>query len=192
MNKAFQPLLELERKTNAGEISPLVKPPAAPFWPSRTHARRFAISKSQLELRKQKGLPGDARVANVAALLAPQPWLTCGELFSHLMADDSWKMVAMMVEDELDFGYTRVLESIEQQIGKLTPEEETLLTKFQTVGEVADFLEKVAAEGREKVPPSKPNLWLERAVWLFATLLGFGLLWGIVRLLAKLVLILAE
>ena len=187
MNKSFQPLLELERKTNAGEIAPLVAPPAAPFWPSRTHARRFAIAKAQLELRQQKGLPADAQVANVAALLGDGlSWLTCGGLFAHLGAEDSWPMVVALVEDEMDFGFVHFGEQVEWKIGKLTDEEWTQVAAFQTIGELANFLEKVADEDREKVPPPKPNLWLERAVWLFATLLAFGLLWTLGRALARL------
>lgn len=187
MNKAFQPLLELERRTKAGEIAPLVAPPPPPFWPSPTHARRFAISKAQLELRQQKGLPADARVANVAALLGDGlSWLTCGGLFAHLTAEDSWPMVVALVEDELDFGFVHFAEQVEWKIGKLTAEEWKGLAAFQTIGELADCLEKFAAEGREKVPPPNPNLWRERLIWLFGVLLAFGLLWPIGRLLARL------
>ena len=116
--------------------------------------------------------------------------MECGELFSYVMAEDAWQMVDCLV-DYLsldDLGSIRFFEKVDQQYGKLTSEEFEFCVRCKTVGEVAEFLTKIASEGREKALPRKreSSLWRERVWWLLSILCAFGLLWlvgcGIVKL----------
>ncbi len=198
-NKDLEPLLELQRKTKAGEVSPLVVVELKSFWlwPGKAYwayCRREQIARKQLELRRKMGLANDARVASVVTLCRQLDgealWMKCGEVFQHLMAEDSWPMVAaLMDEDAVDnFGIVDFLQAVECRYGKLTDEEMDSLVKIETVGQLASFLDQVAAEGREKAQPRRRRLWLERCVWLVAILFGLALIWTIFKLLQWLVL----
>ena len=103
-NSDLAPLLELQRKTKAGEVSPLVAGEIKSFWfwPGKAYwayCRRKKIAREQLGLRRKLGLAHDGRVASVVGLcrqLADEAlWMECGELFPQLMAEDSWPMVAL-------------------------------------------------------------------------------------------------
>ena len=193
MNEGLKALLELQRRTKAGEVAPLVDVAVKNFWlwPGKAYwayVRRAKIAIEQLELRKAKGLVGDARVANVVSLCKQlydeADWPERGELFMCLMSEDSWSMVAWLLED--DAVCSELLEKVEQQYGRLTSEE--VGKPVATVGELAAMLEKIAAEEREKVNPRKrkSRLWLERGWWLWLILSALVLLWfvgfGIVKL----------
>ena len=113
-----------------------------------------------------------------------------GETFSYVMAEDAWQMVYWLV-DYLswdDLGSIHFFDKVDQQYGILTSEEFEFCDRCKTVGEVADFLTKIASEGREKASPRKreSSLWREQVWWLFSMLCAFGLLWlvgcGIVKL----------
>ena len=106
------------------------------------------------------------------------------------MAEDSWQTVMLLVDEMSwnDLGTVRLLGKVDQEYGVLAPEETDKLVAYKTVGEVAEFLCKIASEGREKALPSKreSSLWRERVRWLVSMLCAFGLLWlvgcGIVKL----------
>ena len=190
-------MLELQRKTKAGEVAPLVDVPAKHFWQlslkaNWAYVHQADIAIAQIELRKRVGFPADQRIANVVALLnqlyEDASWRECG--FSHVMAEDAWQMVDWLV-DYLswdDLGSIRFFEKVDQQYGILTSEEFEFCDRCKAVGEVADFLTKIASEGREKASPRKreSSLWWERVWWLFSILCAFGFLWfvgcGIVKL----------
>ena len=157
----FEPLLEMRRKTKAGEVAPLVDVPIKHFWfwPGRAYwayVSREKIAIRQLELRKEKNLASDERVKGVALLLKQiydeASWSERGEMFTHLMAEDSWPMVAALVDQDVvdDLGLVHFLQLIDQQYGKLTSEETEMVSGFKTVGELSAFLERVRGEGREK------------------------------------------
>ena len=198
-NKDLEPLLELQRKTKAGEVSSLVFVEVKSFWVWSgkaywAYCRRKKIAREQLGLRRQLGLANDERVASVVALCRQLNdealWMECGDLFPQLMAEDSWPMVAALMDEDAvdDFGIVGFLQAVECHYGKLTDEEMDSLVKFETVGQLAAILDKVAAEGREKAQPRKRRLWLERCGWLVATLFGLALIWTIFKLLQWLVL----
>lgn len=188
MNQALAPLLDLKRKTESGEIAPLVALSRPPFWPSRTYSRKEKIFAAQLELRKQKRLPPDPRIANLVALLDLPSLKTFRDLFPHLIADDSWPTVARLLDEDSpdDLGLVHFLRAIDQHCGKLTDEESNRLTTFKTLGDLAALLEKVAPENREKAPPPKRNLLREFVFWLCTTLFGLALLWALSRAISNL------
>jgi len=188
VNQALVPLLNLERKTKSGEIAPLVDLPRPPFWPSRIYSRSTKIFTAQLELRKQKRLPPDPRIANLVALLDLPSLMTFRSLCPHLMADDSWPTVAMLVDEDSsdDLGLVHFLQAVDQHCGKLTDEESNSLETIKTLDDLATLLAKVAAEDREKVPPPKTRLWVELLWWLCSTLFGLALLWALCRAISKL------
>ena len=199
MREDLEALLELQGKTKAGEVAPLVDVAIKHFWPwpgkaYRAYQRKGEIAIEQLELRRRVGFPKDERVTNVVTLFSQlydeASWMECGELFSYVMAEDAWQMVDWLV-DYLswdDLGSIRFFEKVDQQYGKLTSEEFEFCVRCKTVGEVAAFLSKIASEGREKASPRKRecSLWRERVWLLFSMLFAFGLLWfvghGIVKL----------
>lgn len=157
----MEPLLELQRRTKAGEVAPLVDVATKNFWlwPGKAYwayCRKEKIAVRQLELRKEKHLASDARIANVVALIGQiyneADWPERGELFFGLMAEDSWPMVAALVDQDVvdDLGLVHFLQLIDQQYGKLTSEETEMVSGFKTVGELSAFLERVRGEGREK------------------------------------------
>ena len=198
LNEGIKALLGLQRKTRAGEVAPLVDVAIKNFWlwPGKAYwayVRRAKIAVEQLELRKAKGLVGDARVANVVSLCKQlydeADWPERGELFMCLMSEDSWSMVAWLLED--DAVCIELFEKVEQQYGRLTSEE--VGKPVATVGELAAMLEKIAAEGREKVMPRKRSLWQERGWWLWLILGALWLLWlvgcGIPKLMRCIVII---
>ena len=66
----MEPLLELQRRTKAGEIAPLVDVATKHFWlwPGKAYwayRRKEKIAIKQLELRKEKHLASDARIADI-------------------------------------------------------------------------------------------------------------------------------
>ena len=70
MRQDLEELLELQRKTKAGEVAPLVDVAIKHFWlwPGKAYwayCRKEKIAVRQLELRKEKHLASDARIANV-------------------------------------------------------------------------------------------------------------------------------
>jgi hypothetical protein len=197
MRQDLEELLELQRKTKVGEVAPLVDVPAKHFWQlslkaNWAYVHQADIAIAQIELRKRVGFPADQRIANVVALLnqlyEDASWRECG--FSHVMAEDSWQMVMLLVDEMSwnDLGTVRLLEKVDQEYGVLAPEEADKLVACKTVGEVAEFWTKIASEGREKALPRKreSSLWRERVLCLFSILYAFGLLWlvgcGIVKL----------
>ena len=167
LNKNMEPLLELQRKTKAGEVAPLVDVATKHFWlwPGKAYwayCRKEKIAIKQLELRKAKHLASDARIANVVTLIGQiYNEAGCqerGELFSRLTAEDSWPMVAMLLDDDaVDIEF---FEKVEQQCGKLTVEESE--KTINTVGELALLLEKIVSEDREKMDPRKRRQWRAR------------------------------
>ena len=197
MRQDLEELLELQRKTKAGEVAPLVDVAIKHFWlwPGKAYwayVRRDTIAIAQLELRQRVCLPKDTRVENVVFLLRQlydrPSWRECGETLSHIMAEDAWPMVRSLVEEMSwdDLGIAWFLEKVDQQYGKLTSEEMDLIVAYKTVGEVAAMLKTIAAEGREKALLRKRSLWLERGMWLLSLLCALGLIWlvgcGIVKL----------
>ena len=195
-NKDLEPLLELQRKTKAGEVSPLVFVEIKSFWlwHGMAYCRRKKIAREQLGLRRKLELANDGRVASVLALCRQLTnealWMECGELFPQLMAEDSWPMVAVLMDEDAvnNFGIVDFLQAVECRYGKLTDEEMDSLVKFETVGQLAAFLDQVVAEEREKAQPRKRKLWKERCGWLLTTLFGLALIWTIFKLLHWLVL----
>ena len=145
MNKDLESLLELQRKTKAGEVAPLVDVAIKHFWlwPGKAYwayVRRAKIAIEQLELRKNKGLVGDPGVANVVSLIGQvyneEDWPERGALFLHLIAEDAWPMVAMLLEDDLvDI---ELFGKMEQQYGKSTIVEKE--NSINTVGELSRCL----------------------------------------------------
>ena len=185
MSNDFEPLLELQRKTNAGEVAPLVDVAIKHFWvwpgkAYRAYVRRNKIAIEQLELRKRMNMPKDGRVSSVASICTQQyadyGLPERGELFLHIAADDAWPSVVSLLEKDAvdDFGGVEFWMAAEQRYGKLTPEEVDSIGTFKTVGEVAMFLDKVASEGREKALPRKRNIWRERWLRLFYLLIVLG------------------
>jgi len=185
MSNDFEPLLELQRKTNAGEVAPLVDVAIKHFWvwpgkAYRAYVRRNKIAIEQLELRKRMNMPKDGRVSSVASICTQQyadyGLPERGELFLHIAADDAWPSVVSLLEEDAvdDFGGVEFWMAAEQRYGKLTPEEVDSIGTFKTVGEVAMFLDKVASEGREKALPRKRNIWRERWLRLFYLLIVLG------------------
>ncbi len=190
-NIDLEPLLELQRKTKAGEVSPLVFVEIKNFWlwPGMAYCRRKKIAREQLGLRRKLELANDGRVASVLALCRQLTnealWMECGELFPQLMAEDSWPMVAVLMDEDAvdDFGIVDFLEAVECRYGKLTDEEMDSLLKFETVGQLAAFLDQVAAKGREKAQPRKRRRWLDRCGWLLTALFGLALIYVIFKML---------
>ena len=190
-NIDLEPLLELQRKTKAGEVSPLVFVEIKNFWlwPGMAYCRRKKIAREQLELRRKLGFANDERIASVIVLcrqLANEAlWMECGELFLQLMAEDSWPMVAALMDEDAvdDFGIVDFLEAVECRYGKLTDEEMDSVLKFETVGQLAAFLDQVVAEEREKAQPLKRRLWLDRCGWLLTALFGLALIYIIFEIL---------
>ena len=199
MRQDLEELLELQRKTKAGEVVPLVDVAIKHFWlwpgkAYRAYLRRNKIAIEQLELRKRMNMPKDERVSTVVSICTQQ-YLDYGlpergELFLHIAADDAWPPVVALLENDAvdDFGGVEFWMKAERRYGELTTGEMKTIGTSKTVGEVAEFLSKIASEGREKALPCKreSRLWRERVGWLFSMLYAFGFLWfvghGIVKL----------
>ena len=185
MSKDFEPLLELQRKTKSGEVTPLVNVAIKHFWlwpgkAYRAYLRRNKIAIEQLELRKRMNMPKDGRVSTVVSICTQQyadyGLSERGELYLQIAADDAWPSVVALLENDAvdDFGGVEFWMAAERRYGKLTPEEINSIGTFKTVGEVAAFLDKVASEEREKALPHKRNTWRERGLWLFYLLVVLG------------------
>ena len=198
MNKDLEPLLELRRKTKAGEVAPLVD--AAPkgfwVWPGKAYwayCHKKTIAREQLGLRRKMGLAEDGRVASVVTLCRQLHdeglWMECGGLFPYLTAEDSWPMAASLIDEDAadDFGLVDFLQALEQRYGKLTDEETDAVVAFKTVGELAAFLERIASEDREKAQPRKRNVWVERGCLLVGILVFVGVVWLVGHLVARIV-----
>lgn len=167
-------LLELERKTKAKEIAPLVHVGSAfPLWPPRAcraWRRRRDIALAQLQLRADTGTAPDGK-AGIVATVCKQYYeedarlSERGKLFGFLRADDALPTVLEFVEGDSinDFGFVQFLYRCENRFGKLTDEETAGIAKMKTVGEFAALLAKAADEGREKGKPFEESRGMK--VW---------------------------
>ncbi len=200
MREDLEALLELQRKTKAGEVAPLVDVAIKNFWlwPGKAYwayIRRDRIAIAQLELRKRMCMPQDGRVLSVVSICTQQyadyGLPERGELFLYIKADDAWPSVVALLENDAvdDFGGVEFWMVTEQRYGKLTTEEMKTIGTFKTVGEVAEFLCKIASEGREKALPRKreSSLWRERVWWILLILCAFAFLWSVGSGIVKLV-----
>jgi hypothetical protein len=164
MRKDLAALLELERKTKAKKIAPLVHAGSAfLIWQPRAYRvwrRRQTIVLAQLQLRADMGLAPDEKAAPVASVCQQhyeEDSMLPGraKLFGFLRSDDALPTVLEFVEGDSinDFGFVQFLYRCETRFGKLTDEETAGIAKMKTVGEFAELLAKAAAEGREKGEP---------------------------------------
>ncbi len=134
MREDLEALLELQRKTKAGEVAPLVDVAIKHFWlwpgkAYRAYLRRNKIAIEQLELRKRMNMPKDGRVSTVVSICMQQ-YADYGlqersELFLHIAADDAWPSVVSLLEKDAvdDFGGVEFWMAAEQRYGELTTEE---------------------------------------------------------------------
>ena len=200
MREDLEELFELQRKTKAGEVAPLVDVATKNFWlwPGKAYwayIRRDRIAIAQLELRKRMCVPQDGRVLSVVSICTQQyadyGLPERGELFLYIKADDAWPSVVALLENDAvdDFGGVEFWMVAEQRYGKLTTEEMKTIGTFKTVGEVAEFLCKIASEGREKALLRKreSSLWRERVWWVLLILCAFAFLWSVGSGIVKLV-----
>jgi hypothetical protein len=165
MRKDLTAWLELERRTKAKKIAPLVHDSGSASLLWHPHAclawcRRRKIVLAQLQLRADTGLAPDEKAVPVASVCqqyyeedAKLP--ERGKLFGFLRSDDALSTVLEFVEEDSinGFGAAQFLYRCETQFGKLTDEETAGIAKMETVGEFAELLAKAAAEGREKGEP---------------------------------------
>ena len=200
MRQDLEELLELQRKTKAGEVAPLVDVAIKHFWlwpgkAYRAYLRRNKIAIEQLELRKRMCVPQDGRVLSVV-LICTQQYADYGlpergELFLRIESDDAWPSVVALWENDAvdDFGGVEFWMVAEQRYGKLTTEEMKTIGTFKTVGEVTEFLCKIAREGRETASPRnrESSLWRERVWWVLLILCAFAFLWSVGSGIVKLV-----
>jgi len=158
-------LLELEQKTKAREIAPLVHVERKGFflWPTKTYraySHRLDIALAQLQLRSELGVAPDAKAETVVAAykrfyeadgMTPER----GKLLGFLRSDDALSVVMELVESDSfsDMGIVSLLNICECLYGKLTEAEIDSIARMKTVGEFAALLATVAGEGREKGKP---------------------------------------
>ena len=155
-------LLELERKTKAKIIAPLVHVKRKTFWPWQTRAyhayrHREDIAIAQLQLRADMGVSPDESIELVSSLFKETyerfcMWPDRGKLFLFLMPEDALQPIWGMVDGDSydDLGILHLFDLYESMYGRLTEEETDRVCKMETVGELSALLTKVAEEGREK------------------------------------------
>lgn len=177
MREDVAALLELERKTEAKEIAPLVHVGSAfPLWPPRAcraWRRRRDIALAQLQLRADTGTAPDGK-AGIVATVCKQYYEEDarlperGKLFGFLRADDALPTLAEFVEEDStnDWGLVSFLYRCENRYGKLTKEAADSLSGMKTVGEFAALLAKAADEGREKGNPFEESRGMRLWRWL--------------------------
>lgn len=165
MRRDIAALLELEQKTKAREIAPLVHVERKGFflWPTKTYraySHRLDIALAQLQLRSELGVVQDAKAETVVAAckrfyeadgMTPER----GKLLGFLRSDDAFSVVMELVESDSfsDMGIVSLLNICDCLYGKLTETEIDRIARMKTVGEFATLLKTVAGEGREKGKP---------------------------------------
>ena len=176
-------LLELERKTKAKIIAPLVHIKRKTFWPWQTRAyhayrHREDIAIAQLQLRADMGVSPDESIELVSSLFKETyerfcMWPDRGKLFLFLMPEDALQPIWGMVDGDSydDLGILHLFDLYESMYGRLTEEETDRVCKMETVGELSTLLTKVAKEGREKSNPIKKDRRLNIGCWLVGMLL---------------------
>ena len=176
-------LLELERKTKAKIIAPLVHVKRKTFWPWQTRAyhayrHREDIAIAQLQLRADMGVSPDESIELVSSLFKETyerfcMWPDRGKLFLFLMPEDALQPIWGMVDGDSydDLGILHLFDLYESMYGRLTEEETDRVCKMETVGELSALLTKVAEEGRGKAKPIKKGRRLNIGCWLVGMLL---------------------
>ena len=165
MREDIAALLELEQKTKAREIAPLVHVERKGFllWPSmayRAYSHRLDIALAQLQLRSDLGVAPDEKAETVVAAckrfyeadgMIPER----GKLLRFLRSDDALSVVMELIESDSssDMGIVALLNICDCLYGKLTVTEIDSIARMKTVGEFATLLKTVAGEGREKGKP---------------------------------------
>lgn len=165
MRKDIVALLELEQKTKAREIAPLVHVERKRFflWPSkacRAYSHRRDIALAQLQLRLDLGVAPDEKAKTVVAAcrrfyeadgMIPER----SKLFAFLRPDDALSVVMELVESDSlsDMGIVSLLNICECLYGKLTEAEIDSIAQMKTIGEFAALLAAVTSEDREKGKP---------------------------------------
>ena len=139
-------LLELERKTKAKIIAPLVHVKRKTFWPWQTRAyhayrHREDIAIAQLQLRADMGVSPDESIELVSSLFKETyerfcMWPDRGKLFLFLMPEDALQPIWGMVDGDSydDLGILHLFDLYESMYGRLTEEETDRVCKMETAG----------------------------------------------------------
>lgn len=156
------PMLELARRTAAGEIAPLPNPGRPSLraqWRQMLRGGMGSICLRQLRLRRAKTAGGDVPAEDAASeglrllrrLLAEQ----CGAEFACVFPEDSVRGVweAADGDDGLRWG-VEIPMAMAAELGDFTEEELVAWNDFDgTVGDLAALLGRIRSEHRPPPPP---------------------------------------
>lgn len=196
-DRDFEPIKELERRTKAGVVAPLVMPRRECGWKRFLWefllGRAIRAWKGQLELRARGNAAGSLErteeLQDLIRILAVSRDNKTKSLICQIMPEDSLDAVLCVSrhwDGPLDF---EVFYGIEETYGKLTDEEVDAIDRDYrnwTVGDLVTFMNRLKSEGREK-PVKEPPRRSVCAIILYAVVFAAGaawlglIAWGFVR-----------
>ena len=157
----FDPIKELERRTKAGEVAPLVMPSRESVWTRFLWefllGRAIRAWKAQLELRAKRNAAGNLEwteeFRDLMSILAVSQADKTKPLICQIMPEDSLDAVLCVSRRWDGLEDFEVFLGIEETCGKLTDEEIDMIDRDYrnwTVGDLVGFMNRLKSEGREK------------------------------------------
>lgn len=193
----FEPIKELELRTKAGEIAPLVMLRRECGWTRFLWefllGRAIRAWKGQLELRARGNAAGSLErteeLRDLIRILAVPRDNKTKSLICQIMPEDSLDAVLCVSRRWDGIADFEVLSGIEETCGKLTDEEIAAIGRDYrnwTVGDLATFMNRLKSEGREKPVKEPPRrsvcaIVICTAVFVVAIFWLGSLAWGFLR-----------
>ena len=166
MRKDMEPLREMERRTKAGEIVPLVMPHRKSaltrfFW-ELLLGRAIRAWKKQLRLRLERnaveyGCTGES-LYEFKRILATGHSKKRGQLIGQIMPMDSLDAALCMSRHWDGLDDSEVFDNFQAVCGKVTDEDmDELVHNYYnwTVGDLTAFMDHLKSEGRDRVEVEK-------------------------------------
>ncbi len=193
----FEPIKELELRTKAGEIAPLVMPRRESGWTRFLWefllGRAIGAWKAQLEFRAACNAAGSQEwteeFRGLMNILAAAQAGKTKSLICQIMPEDSLDAVLSVTRRWDGIADFEVLSGIEETCGKLTDEEIAAIGRDYrnwTVGDLVGFMNRLKSEGREKPVKERPRrsvcaIVICTAVFVAAIFWLGSLAWGFLR-----------
>ena len=183
----FEPIKELERRTKAGEVAPLVMPRRESGWTRFLWefllGRAIRAWKAQLELRAKCNAAGSLEwteeFRGLMRILAVSQDDKTKSLICQIMPEDSLDAVLCVSRRWDGLQDSEVFYGIEETCGKLTDEEVDAIDRAYrnwTVRDLVAFMNQLKSEGREKPVKEQPRRSV-CAIAIFMVFLAAGVFW---------------
>ena len=171
MKYDLAPLKELERRTKAGEIAPLVSvghdSAWTRFWMPLLNGRVIRAAKRQLRLReKLMGPHGGMQSDNLAELcvVLRKVYGSRGSLIAQIRDEDDMYAVLLAFSRWYDIDDSGVFDAVVEWSGHWPEEDLQQITEVKSIGRFAAIAAKVKVSGNGGSQEERPTKWRLRDI----------------------------